>query len=347
MEKIQMEESPKQNRRTEADRRRRIKRYKTLLLGGLLLGTICPIVISLILLHKVSILEEKVQTYQDTIMADWVTIQSSGEALMSNPNVKLNDLNGEPDGMAGGVIPTGDPAAFKDQSGLFSDGKNAGFDTDVKTNRVYLTFDDGPSIYTGQILDILDANDVKATFFVLAKEDEPYVSYYQEILDRGHTLGMHSYTHDYTQIYASLDAFEKDVTDLSDFLYDQTGVKPTIYRFPGGSSNNAGQVSMQECIAYLNEQGIQYYDWNALNGDAVSTELSAQQLVDNIMRGVHKNNTSIILMHDMQSRHTTVDSLQPLIDTLKSEGYELLPIDETTPLIQHIPYDTGFEEAAD
>ena len=212
---------------------------------------------------------------------------------------------------------------------------------------MYLTFDDGPSIYTGQILDILNENDVKATFFVIAKEDERFLPYYKRIVDEGHTLGMHSYTHDYTQIYESLESFEQDVSQLSDFLYSQTGVRPDIYRFPGGSSNSVCNVPMNECIAYLNEQGIVYYDWNALNGDAVSEELSVDQLVNNIMGSVRKNNTSIVLMHDMQSRHTTVESLQPLIDTLKEEGYEILPIDEETPLIQHVPYNLEFEDAID
>lgn len=330
--------SSQKNTKEEAQlRRRRIERYKRWLIGLFILAAICPIVISLILLHRVSLLEQRLQAYQEMMEPDFITIQSSGEALMSNPNVHLEDLTGRSEDST-----RNEADSYRSNADL-----PAGYDTEQETNYVYLTFDDGPSIYTGQILDILDANDVKATFFVLAKEDEPYISYYQEILDRGHTLGMHSYTHDYHQIYASLEAFEQDVTSLSDFIYRQTGVRPTIYRFPGGSSNTAGVVPIEECIAFLNEQGIRYYDWNALNGDAVSTELTSEQMVDNVMRSVHKNHTSVILMHDMQSRHTTVESLQPLIDALKSEGYEILPIDETTPLIQHVPYDTGFDEAVD
>ena len=251
---------------------------------------------------------------------------------MSNPNVDVDQLTGE-DGSQPETEPTED-AQVQDE-------------TTVQQKRVYLTFDDGPSIYTGQILDILKANDIKATFFVIAREDESYWPYYTRILEEGHTLGMHSYTHDYNQVYASLDSFETDVNSLSQFLYDRTGEYPTIYRFPGGSSNTVSNVPMEECIAYLNEQGITYYDWNALNGDAVSSELPPEKLVENIMNSVRQNNTSIVLMHDMQSRHTTVESLQPLIDTLKDEGYEILPIDENTPLIQHIPYDTDFQDAAD
>lgn len=313
------------------ERRKRINRYKACIIWFFLGITILPIIVSSILLYKVNILEQKVLAMADIPGSDNMTLISSGEALMSNPNVDLEFLLGdnrealvEPDGLE-----RSDPAN--------PDGKK----------RVYLTFDDGPSIYTGQILDILAANDVKATFFVIAREDEAYWDYYNRILDEGHVLGMHSYTHNYSQVYASLESFENDVDQLSEFLYERTGEYPTIYRFPGGSSNSVSQVPMEECIAYLNEKGITYYDWNALNGDAVTNELSTDKLIENIMTSVRQNNTSIVLMHDIPSRHNTVESLQKLIDILKEEGYEILPIDENTPLIQHVSYDKGFQNAAD
>lgn len=316
---------------TNQKRRKRIERIKQMILLLFLAATLLPILSSSILLHRVSKLEQEVVQMLGSDR-DMKTLISSGEALMSNPNVDVDQLTGE-DGSQPETEPAED-AQVQDE-------------TTVQQKRVYLTFDDGPSIYTGQILDILKANDIKATFFVIAREDESYWPYYTRILEEGHTLGMHSYTHDYNQVYASLDSFETDVNSLSQFLYDRTGEYPTIYRFPGGSSNTVCNVPMEECIAYLNEQGITYYDWNALNGDAVSSELPPEKLVENIMNSVRQNNTSIVLMHDMQSRHTTVESLQPLIDTLKDEGYEILPIDENTPLIQHIPYDTDFQDAAD
>lgn len=311
-------------------KRKRINFYKKFIICFFLVVPILPIIISSVLLYKVDALEQKVLTMAGVPGSDNTTLISSGEALMSNPNVNLEFLLGEeasdlvePDGLEQQVLP--------------EDGKK----------RVYLTFDDGPSIYTGQILDILAANDVKATFFVIAREDPSYWEYYTRIIEEGHTLGMHSYTHNYSQVYASLDAFENDVNQLSQFLYDRTGERPTIYRFPGGSSNSVTHVPIEECIAYLNEQGIAYYDWNALNGDAVTNELSTDRLIENIMTSVRQNNTSIVLMHDIPSRHNTVESLQELIDTLKDEGYEILPIDEDTPLIQHVPYDTGFQDVVD
>lgn len=311
-------------------RRKRINRYKAAIIWVFLVSTILPVFISCILLRQVNAMERKVLIMAGAEGSDLTTLRSSGEALLSNPNVNMELLTS---GVLGDMAK---PAGLERQE-----------PEEAERKRVYLTFDDGPSIYTGQILDILNANDVKATFFVIARENESYWPYYNRILDEGHVLGMHSYTHDYNQVYASLDAFEADVSRLSDFLYDRTGEYPTIYRFPGGSSNSVSHVPISECIAYLNEQGITYYDWNALNGDAVTDELSTDRLIENIMNSVRQNSTSIVLMHDMQSRHNTVESLQELIDTLKAEGYEILPIDEDTPLIQHIPYDSQFQGATD
>ena len=311
-------------------RRKRINRYKAAIIWIFLASTILPILISGILLGQVNAMERKVLTMAGAEGSDLTTLRSSGEALLSNPNVNMELLTG------GVLEDMAKPADLERQE-----------PAEEERKRVYLTFDDGPSIYTGQILDILNANDVKATFFVIARENESYWPYYNRILEEGHVLGMHSYTHDYNQVYASLDSFESDVSHLSEFLYERTGEYPSIYRFPGGSSNSVSHVPISECIAYLNEQGITYYDWNALNGDAVTDELSTDRLIENIMNSVRQNNTSIVLMHDMQSRHNTVESLQELIDILKAEGYEILPIDEDTPLIQHIPYDSEFQGATD
>ena len=201
--------------------------------------------------------------------------------------------------------------------------------------KVYLTFDDGPSIYTDEILDILKENNVKATFFVVGK-DESYYKYYKRIVKEGHTLGMHSYTHEYDKLYASVDAFAEEIEKLNKVLYEATGTKSKIFRFPGGSSNSVAKQPMEEYIRYLNKEQIAYYDWNALSGDAVTTGLSPEQLVKNIMKDVEKNDNSIVLMHDLRTTHNTVESLPLLIDTLKEGGYEILPIDKNTPLVQHV-----------
>lgn len=204
----------------------------------------------------------------------------------------------------------------------------------IERKRAYLTFDDGPSNNTNEILDILAENQVKATFFVIGK-DEEYYDEYRRIVNEGHTLGMHTYSHNYSEIYASYDNFVNDVEELRKLLYDVTGVNCIYYRFPGGSSNTVSKVSMQVLADYIDEQGIVYFDWNALNEDAVTEGLSPEQLVENVMQDAVKYQDTIILMHDIDQCYTTVESLQMLIDRLEEEGYEILPIDENTPLIRH------------
>jgi peptidoglycan/xylan/chitin deacetylase (PgdA/CDA1 family) len=207
-------------------------------------------------------------------------------------------------------------------------------DKEAETKRAYLTFDDGPSGNTGEILDILDANDVKATFFVVGRGDE-YYDTYRDIVGRGHTLALHSYTHDYDKIYASLDDFAEDIEELRNLLYDVTGVNCVYYRFPGGSSNTVSKVDMDTLIDYVESQGLIYYDWNALNNDAVCGSYTPEQLVDNIMKDAVCHDDVVILMHDLDARHCTVESLQMLIDELRAEGFTLLPIDENAPLVRH------------
>lgn len=207
-------------------------------------------------------------------------------------------------------------------------------DKKAETKRAYLTFDDGPSGNTGEILDILDANDVKATFFVVGRGDE-YYDTYRDIVGRGHTLALHSYTHDYDKIYASLDDFAEDIEELRNLLYDVTGVNCVYYRFPGGSSNTVSKVDMDTLIDYVESQGLIYYDWNALNNDAVCGSYTPEQLVDNIMKDAVCHDDVVILMHDLDARHCTVESLQMLIDELRAEGFTLLPIDENAPLVRH------------
>lgn len=205
---------------------------------------------------------------------------------------------------------------------------------------VYLTFDDGPSIYTSEILDILAEYEVKATFFVIGKTDKLSKEIYQRIVDEGHTLGMHSYSHNYDIIYHSVDDFDKDFTKLWKLLYDTTGYKPSIYRFPGGSANGVNKKGMEKFIHYLNEASIVYYDWNALNGDATGVNYTKEELIDNVLDGVGKKKRSIVLLHDSQSKKTTVESLPGLLEKLTEGGAQILPLDKDVKPIQMIKADS-------
>lgn len=202
--------------------------------------------------------------------------------------------------------------------------------------KVYLTFDDGPSKNTERILDILDQYGVKATFFVTGKTDEESQALYKKIVEKGHTLGMHSYSHKYSVIYESLEAFEQDYKQLHDYLYEVTGVDCKYYRFPGGSSNKVSNLDMREFITYLNSQGVTYFDWNVSSGDATSQAYTTDELIQNVMGDVTKYKTSVVLMHDAATKTTTVDGLASLIEQLQAEGAKILPIDENTTPIQHV-----------
>ena len=312
--------------RAQLAQRRRIELYKKVIIYGFLVLTILPILTSVFLLYKVDKLEERLEYALSEDGGDYLTLRQSRDAsVLGTTNAK----GGKADNTADTETITPD-ATEADRESAAEEQTPA---KDVK--HVYLTFDDGPSIYTGQILDVLAANNVKATFFVIGRDKE-YYDYYRRIVDEGHTIGMHSYSHVYQDVYASVESFGNEIEQLNQLIYDVTGVKSSIFRFPGGSSNNVAPLPIQDYIAYLNEHDINYYDWNALNGDAVTSGLTPEQLVSNIMNDVENNRDSIVLMHDLQTTHTTVESLQLLIDTLKSEGYEMLPISEETPLIQHV-----------
>lgn len=335
--------------RAQLARRRRIELYKKIIVYGFLVMTIMPIFTSIFLFYKVGQLEKKLNYALSEDGGDYLTLRSSREALLSNPNADSEVFAESVKSVLGNAsVDTNNAVNTEnDESGTKSgkldadmgeggeDTKKAGKTADKVAKRVYLTFDDGPSIYTGQILDILAANDIKATFFVIGR-DKQYYDYYKRIVEEGHTIGMHSYSHVYQDFYKSEDSFAEEITRLNDLIYEVTGTKSSIFRFPGGSSNHVAPLPIQDYIAYLNENNINYYDWNALNGDAVTSGLTPDQLVNNVMNDVSNNQDSIVLMHDLQTTHTTVESLQLLIDTLKSEGYEILPIDENTPLIQHV-----------
>ena len=202
--------------------------------------------------------------------------------------------------------------------------------------KVYLTFDDGPSSFTDDILDILDEYGVKATFFVVA-EDTSKKEGLMEIVSRGHSIGLHSRSHDYAEIYSDIDSFIDDIDAVHDIVYRVTGVDSKLYRFPGGSATAEGWggVDIEDCVDYLNDNGYTYYDWNALNGDAVNPDYSVETMVWNVMDGVRSNEgDSIVLMHDQDNHLNTVEALPTIIETLLDEGYEILPLDQNSPTFQ-------------
>ena len=199
---------------------------------------------------------------------------------------------------------------------------------------VYLTFDDGPSSYTPQILDTLDKYGVKATFFV--KNGGKYNYLMKDLVNRGHSIGLHAYSHDYAKIYKSDTAYFNDLNKISDLVFEQTGVRTKIMRFPGGASNTVSRKYSKGIMSRLTksvkQQGYVYFDWNCSNGDADGANTVQKQL--NFCSQYSKSaSTVIVLMHD--TKKTTRDALPKIIEYYKSCGFKFGVITTSTPPIQH------------
>lgn len=202
-------------------------------------------------------------------------------------------------------------------------------------HKVYLTFDSVPGENTGAILDVLKQHHVKATFFVSGDKSDEAKTIYKRIVNEGHTLGMHSFSNQYSTIYASTEAFEKDYNKISGYLKKVTGIDSLYYRFPGGSSNQISNVNMAEFVHVLNEKKVSYFDWNVSAGDT-SGDSTVDDIVTNVTDGIVNYKTSVVLLHDGEDKSTTVEALGPLIEALEKMDAKILPIDENTKIIQYI-----------
>lgn len=297
------------------DRKKRVRRLKKIILATIAALIIIPIVISVILGVRVVQLTHRVQEL---------------ETLLAEEDAKTDEVTG--------IFTTAAvEESSRDDMTVQQMTESEGADENVYQKQIYLTFDDGPSSNTDRILDILKEYDVKATFFVVGKTDEQSVKAYQRIIEEGHTLAMHSYSHKYNEIYESRESFIADLEQLQEYLYQVTGVWSRFYRFPGGSSNTVSKTDMQELIAYLSETGITYFDWNIASGDAVSGQLDADSIVKNCMDGIEGHNECMILMHDASDKNTTVEALPEIISQIQDRGDAVfLPVTDETVPVQHI-----------
>jgi peptidoglycan/xylan/chitin deacetylase (PgdA/CDA1 family) len=199
---------------------------------------------------------------------------------------------------------------------LYVDGRADEPDYIDDSDYIYLTFDDGPSVNTAEILSYLKYFDVPATFFVIPGENSQ--KSLNRILDEGHAIGVHSATHDYAEIYSSVEAFLTDFKAAYDLIYEQTGHKPEIFRFPGGSINDFNGAVRSDIIAEMTRRGFAYFDWNVdikdINGaswDAMMKTARAQ-----VAANTEMGQRSIILMHDRNGGENTVYVLDEMIEEL-------------------------------
>ncbi len=196
---------------------------------------------------------------------------------------------------------------------------------------VYLTFDDGPSANTQKIMDILAKYDAKATFFVTGRNQD-YNYLIKDAYQAGHTIALHTYSHEYSTVYASVDAYFDDLNKVGQMVKKEIGFVPHYIRFPGGSSNTISRRYCQGIMSTLTkkviEQGYQYYDWNGDSTDASGNHVAVAKLIRNGTL-CHDNNV-MILCHDTQAKDTTVQALPSIIEHYKNLGYTFKGIDDAT-----------------
>lgn len=202
-----------------------------------------------------------------------------------------------------------------------------------KNGTIYLTFDDGPKNgTTNVILDILKEEGVKATFFVTNSGPDELI---KRAYDEGHTIALHTASHNYSIVYASVDSYFNDLNIVSERVKNITGVESKIIRFPGGSSNTVSRKYSSGIMSYLTSEvlkrGYRYYDWNVSSGDAAGGSPTASMIYDNVVSNLSKNRVNMVLMHDIKTY--TRDALRDIIRYGKENGYVFDKITQDTEMI--------------
>ena len=305
-------------------RRKRVQRLKKMIIGIVAAGIVIPLLCCVYLFCRLHTIDGTLKTLEQRLDELDIRNQELQTLLQQLQEQKST--------------PVQTPQIQEDSSGAEASEPVAEESSgQEEIHKVYLTFDDGPSIYTNDILDILDSYNVKATFFVVGKEGTNAEEALQRIVDEGHTLGMHSYSHKYKELYESMDSFTQDFARIREYIYQATGVESVCYRFPGGSSNTVSEIDMHDFIDYLDSQGVEYYDWNVSSGDGGSMKLSTDTLLENCTKDIDTRDTSIILLHDSAEKPTTVEALPDIIENILARpDTVILPITENTRPIHHI-----------
>lgn len=212
----------------------------------------------------------------------------------------------------------------------FGEEKEDGFTDLAQGDKVvYLTFDDGPCESTSRLLDVLEELGVKATFFVTGQYfgEEELLARLQEIVRRGHTLAVHTYSHRYEEIYASKEAFWEDYEHMAALVERASGRENRLFRFPGGSNTGRNAEIRQELLQESRERGLIYHDWNSFVGD--TEEASPQQMLEKAVGEVLLHQKSVMLLHNTPDKEAVIEILPQIVEKLRQEGYRFAELDET------------------
>ena len=197
---------------------------------------------------------------------------------------------------------------------------------------IYLTFDDGPGLYTEELLELLDKYGVKVTFFVCGSKN---TDLYRKIVEAGHSIGAHCYVHDYNVVYKSDEAYFEDLNKILDLIYESTGVNTTLIRFPGGASNKVSMICpgiMTRITEQVTNMGYQYVDWNVSAEDSVTKDTA--EILNYMIKDTPKWKYPIVLQHP-EGRSFSFAAVEDYIVWGVENGYTFLPLTPESPLEQH------------
>lgn len=203
----------------------------------------------------------------------------------------------------------------------------------IYPKEAYLTIDDGPSAAnTEKILNILNENGVKATFFLIGKNVDANPGLVKEEYDDGMCILPHSYYHDYAKVYKSVDDYMQDLNLCINSIKKATGAEVLPFtRFPGGSDNEVSYGNMKAIREAVKERGIGYIDWNVSSADAAPYYVEPERIVNNIVSESKEKNMVVILMHDAADKKSSVEALPVFLKELKAQGFVFRTFNDITP----------------
>ncbi len=185
---------------------------------------------------------------------------------------------------------------------------------------VYITFDDGPTPYTKEILDILNQYDAKATFFMLSDRIRSYKSVVREMISQGNSVGLHGVSHNVKQIYQSEHTVIKEMNECNDQLQEVVGIRSNLIRVPYGSVPHM----KKNYVDAVKTAGYRMWDWNVDSKDSCGKNILPNEIVENVKKQVKNKKVAVILLHE---RKSTVKALPYILQYLKDRGYITVPID--------------------
>lgn len=198
---------------------------------------------------------------------------------------------------------------------------------DEKKKVAYLTFDDGPSQVTKEVLKVLEEKKVNATFFLIGNQiNEETIPILKQSIEDGNCIGIHTFCHECKTIYCSAEAYLNDFNQAYETIKDTVGVETKIFRFPWGSANRFLGPIEEEVIQKLEGEGFTYFDWNVSAEDSVGSPTS-YSIMSNIRKDYKKHNKAVILMHDSASNKLSAKMLPQVIDELQKAGYTFDTLD--------------------